>query len=62
MSKATDISKINEHIPYYDMTPGNQIYAAAVPVNSVQASENKNSSDRLGKMYTVSALHTRLPG
>ena len=38
MSKATDISKINEHSPYYDMTPGNQIYAAAVPVNSVQAS------------------------
>lgn len=26
MSKATDISKINEHSPYYDMTPGNQIY------------------------------------
>lgn len=26
MSKATDISKINKHSPYYDMTPGNQIY------------------------------------
>ena len=26
MSKATDISKINEHSPYYDMTTGNQIY------------------------------------
>ena len=38
MSKATDISKINKHSPYYDMTPGNRSMAAAVPVNSVQAS------------------------
>ena len=26
MAKATDISKIKETSPYYDMTPGNQIY------------------------------------
>lgn len=26
MAQATDISKINEHSPYYDITPGDQIY------------------------------------
>ena len=26
MTQATDITKINEQSPYYDITPGNQIY------------------------------------